>query len=119
MTISPALRRHSRPSLVGVVQRDDVKLIRCRLLRHCEEPWRCNPVFYAAPGLLREARNDVERPAETPKFVIARSSCDDAIQLFLPCFLDCFAEPGIVENTASSSQQNPSRMAADGFGRNN
>jgi hypothetical protein len=83
------------------VQRDDVKLIRRRLLRHCEEPWRRNPVFYAAPGLLREARNDVERPAETPKFVIARSSCDEAIQLFLPCFLDRFAEPGIVEKTAS------------------
>jgi hypothetical protein len=53
--------------------------------------------------------------AETPKFVIARSPCDDAIQFFLPYFLDCFAEPGIVEKTASSSQQNPSRMAADGF----
>jgi hypothetical protein len=38
-------------------------------------------------GLLRVARNDVERLVETQEFVIARSSCDDAIQLLLFCLL--------------------------------
>jgi hypothetical protein len=36
-----------------------------------------NPVFRAAPGLLRCARNDVEGPAETGEFVIARSARDN------------------------------------------
>jgi hypothetical protein len=46
----------------------------------CADGGAVRRLFVTHAGLLRGAGNDVEGLAETFKFVIARSSCDEAIQ---------------------------------------
>src|ERR1700704_156194 len=77
----------------------NLKLSRHRQLRHCEELLRRKQsrrpsLHWIASRSLSSgarsrdpvARNDVETTAKTSKFVIARSSCDEAIQFFSRSF---------------------------------